>query len=310
MAKPHNPQGAPTNNGLESLYMQLIHLLPRNAVSQGVGVLSDWPIPVAWREAVYGEFARQVGAKVEEAEKPLTAYPTLNAFFTRSLREGLRPLDATPRGLVSPVDARVSEFGRIEHGKLVQTKGRLYGLKELLGSEHEARAFEGGHYITLYLSPKDYHRVHFAAPGLVRGWSYHPGHLFPVNAPSVRSVDQLFCVNERVCVYVDAFTSQAPQGREGEVGVYAGVPVAEILVGATCVGRMTLAFDDLTTNVPGAVSRRAWYGQGREVQRGGELGAFNLGSTVVMLIGGGVTFEPGLERGQDVKLGQRLGVCA
>jgi phosphatidylserine decarboxylase len=310
MTSPRKPDGGPALSAAQSLYMQLIHLLPRNALSRAVGDLSEIALPEAAREWVYQTFADAVGAVTEEAERPLREYPTLNAFFTRELRAGLRPIDAAPRALVSPVDARLSEFGRIEDGMLVQAKGRLYALRELVASAQEARAFEGGAFMTLYLSPKDYHQVHFAADGVVRGFAYHPGHLFPVNAPSVQSVDGLFCVNERVCVYQDAYAPHPVSAEALRAGAYEGTPLASILVGATCVGRMTLAFDSLITNVPGARSQRVIYAEGRAVARGDKLGAFNLGSTVILLIGGeSFRFAPGLAQGDVIRLGQRLGTC-
>jgi phosphatidylserine decarboxylase len=290
--------------------MQLIHLLPRNAISRLVGQLSDLDLPEGLREPVYQTFAQLAGAVPEEAEHPLRHYPSLNAFFTRNLRQGLRPLDQGERALISPVDAKLSEFGRIERGELVQAKGRLYKLKELVASEQDAEVFDGGYYMTLYLSPKDYHQVHFPADGLLRGFAYHPGHLFPVNAPSVASVDSLFCVNERVCVYQDAYATEVPAESQGRASFYSDTPIASILVGATCVGRMTLDFDDLVTNTPSERSQRTLYAEGRPVERGQRLGAFNLGSTVILLIGGDkFTPEPGLERGQVIRLGQRLGQC-
>ncbi len=305
---PQNAQGEPSNDALTSLYMQMIHLLPRNSLSRFVGSLSDLPLPDAVRGFVYGTFANLVGAQVEEAEYPLEHYGSLNDFFTRRLREGLRPIDNAPRTLVSPVDAKLSQFGRITDGKLVQTKGRYYSLRDLVASEQEAKAFEDGYFMTLYLSPKDYHRVHFAAEGMVRGFAYHPGHLFPVNAPSVNSVDSLFAINERVCVYMDAGAEEVAPENQGRASTYADTPLAEILVGATCVGRMTLAFDDLCTNKVDTPSQRVHYAEGRKVERGDELGAFNLGSTVILLIGKD-KFVPaeGLEEGQVIRLGQKLG---
>ena len=309
MVTPANSQGVPASTALESLYIQIIRLLPRNALSQAVGRLSDLELPEPLRAPIYREFARLTGVKLEEAELPLNAYPSVNAFFTRQLKPGLRPISRGPGLLCSPVDAVVSAHGRIEGGQMVQTKGRLYESRDLLGGQHEAAPFEGGHFITLYLSPKDYHRIHSPLDGHIRGHSYNPGHLFPVNGPSVKQVDRLFCVNERVCVYLDAFVDAA----DAALGVHssAGVPVALVMVGATCVGRMSLSYDDLVTNVGPPVGERAHFHEGKAIGAGDELGRFNLGSTVILLIGDpAFKFADAVEEGYAIRLGAPLGTCA
>lgn len=294
MSRPHASDGLRAGSAAESLYIQLIRMLPRAALSQAVGRLADTRIPEQFRDTVYTIFAEQFGVNVDEAELPMRSYPSVNAFFTRRLRPGIRPIDATAGSVVSPVDARVSQFGVISGGEMVQAKGRTFQVEDLLQDRVEAERFRGGHYATLYLSPKDYHRIHFPAPGALRGYKYHPGHFWPVNAASVNHVDQLFCVNERVTVFMDAFGS---------------TPMAVILVGATCVGRMSLSFDRLITNVPGARAERVRYEGGRDVDRGAELGMFNLGSTVILLVGrdSGFTFDDTLVQGEMVQLGQRIG---
>ncbi len=304
----------PTHGGevpaspLDSVFMQIVHLLPRNGLSRSLGELSDVEIPVGLRETLYGLYARQFGVAVEEAAQPLSAYPSFNAFFTRALKPGLRPVDGAPGAVVSPVDGTLSEFGPIlGEGELTQTKGRTYTVQELVGSPRDAEAFVGGSFMTIYLHPRDYHRVHSPVEGRVAGYRYEPGHLFPVNAPSVQSVDRLFAINERVTIFLDAGADAAACG-DLKPGEWAGAPAAMVMVGATCVGRMTLVFDDLVSNQGDRLVRRAHYGGEHAVERAGELGAFNLGSTVILLFGPGV-FEPeaGLEPGQVMRLGQRIG---
>ena len=295
--------GAEANSSIESLFMQIVHLLPKNSVSQAMGQLSEVEIPVALRPLIYGTYAQQFGANVDEAEKELSAYPTLNAFFTRSLKAGVRPVDRAPDAVVSPVDGTVSEFGPIVDNKLTQTKGRLYDLVDLVGSKRDAEPFVGGSWVTIYLHPRDYHRIHCHVDADIVGFRYEPGHLFPVNGPSVRSIDELFCVNERVTVFLDAHSEGRPSGAE-----YGGSPSALVMVGATCVGRMTLAFDDLVTNQGDDLVRRVRYEDGKAVARAGELGAFNLGSTVILLFAkDAFEVDPGLHEGLKVRLGERIG---
>jgi phosphatidylserine decarboxylase len=297
MARPHGSDGVRAGSAAESIYIQVLRMLPRKALSQAVGRLADTRIPTAFRDGVYSTFAAQFGVDVDEAELPMSSYTSVNAFFTRRLRPGVRPINSDEGCVVSPVDARVSQFGVISGGEMVQAKGRTYQVGDLLQDSVEADRFRGGHYATLYLSPKDYHRIHFPAPGSILGYKYHPGHLWPVNPASVHNVDKLFCVNERVTVFMNAFGD---------------VPMAVILVGATCVGRMSLSFDRLVTNVPGCRAERVRYEGGKAVERGAELGMFHLGSTVIMLIGrdAGFTFDDGLVGGEMIRLGQKLGTVS
>lgn len=306
MPRPVNASGAPVSDPLGSLFIQVMRLLPKNSLSRAVGRLSDLPIPQPLRAAVLRTFAEQVGADLSEAELDLAAYATLNAFFTRRLRSGRRPVDQSAGSIVSPADSVVSEMGRIEHGVLTQTKGRSYKLEELLVDRNQVEPFLGGWYMTLYLSPKDYHRVHSPAPGALLGYRYEPGHLFPVNAMAVQHVDRLFCINERVSIFLDAFAPTGTAGR-AKVGAYRGTPMAVIMVGATCVGRMTLAFDDLQTNQQPGRSRQVHYQDPRNIERFDELGTFNLGSTVVLLIGAEeLTIPQAVRSGARVRVGQRL----
>jgi phosphatidylserine decarboxylase len=297
MPRPHGSDGIRAGGAAESLYIQVIRMLPRNTLSRAVGRLSEIRIPEGLRDDVYGAFAARFGVNVDEAELPMRSYSSVNAFFTRRLRPGVRPIDSSEGSVVSPVDGRLSQFGPISHGELVQTKGRTYTLNDLLEESDQVEKFRGGHYATVYLSPKDYHRIHFPAPGRISGYRYHPGTLFPVNPAAVRHVESLMCVNERVAVFFDAFGA---------------VPMAVVLVGATCVGRMTLSFDQLVTNVGTSRSERVYYEDGRAVDRGAELGMFNLGSTIILLVGrdSGFSFEEGLSEGDVLRLGQKIGAMS
>jgi phosphatidylserine decarboxylase len=226
-------------------------------------------------KAAIRAFARRYGVAVEEAEKPLEAYPSLLEFFTRRLRPGIRPLDPDPRALLSPADGRLDVLGRIAEGKLIQAKGRSYTVGALLADPELARRYEGGCFATFYLSPRDYHRVHSPATGEVTAATYVPGCLLPVNANAVAYVDDLFARNERLITALDTEAFGLLQ---------------VVMVGATCVGHITTSYDpELVTNVGGRELTQKRYPPGRRLERGGELGVFELGSTVVVLA------EPGVE---------------
>ncbi len=271
-----------------------LQLLPKNAVSRALGFISDVPLPSGVRTVVNSGFASAAGIDVSEAERAPGSYSSLNAFFTRRLKEGSRDIDSTQNDrLVSPCDGRLSHFGPITRQTLVQAKGRDYRLVDLLDSGGDAAAFVDGHFATIYLSPRDYHRVHFPVSGSAVKVAYIPGHLFPVNPFAVENVDQLFAVNERLITYVE-------NDLMGRVGV--------VMVGATCVGRMTLDFHEHVTN--GHLRRREDFELSTplEFMAGDELGMFNLGSTVVLVIANNkFRFDSHLSEGQPVRMGQRLG---
>jgi phosphatidylserine decarboxylase len=253
--------------------------------------LADARLPGPLLRAAMRAYIRAYGVDMSEVAEPLSAHSSFNAFFTRRLRAGARPISAAADEVVSPCDSRVASIGAIpEDGRLEQVKGRTYTLPALLGSAEDARAFTRGVHATLYLSPSMYHRVHSPVDGVIRSWRYIPGRLFPVNSLAVRHVEGLFTVNERVSVLIDS----------PEFG-----QVAVVMVGATNVGRISLSFTDLVTNA----GHRA--GEFRAdpmvpIARGAELGAFNLGSTVVLLVADPTLKPAGMSAGQLVLMGQPL----
>ena len=275
---------------LGRLLILLLAVLPKHALSRGAGWLATRTIPIGWRSAVYRGYSRLFGAKPEEAELPLEQYPSINAFFTRALKPGLRPL--APNAIVSPVDAAVGAYGVVQADTLVQAKGRTYSLAALLGDPERARAFEGGTYTTLYLSPKDYHRIHVPLSGRVTAATYIPGELWPVNAAAVTHVADLFAVNERIVVMMD--------GEQG--GRMAIVPV-----GATMVGMTRLVFDDLHTNARRREVQRRSYSPPISLTAGDQLGYFEFGSTVVLVCSRDAGVIEPLTLGASVTMGQRIG---
>jgi phosphatidylserine decarboxylase len=261
------------------------------ALSRLTGPLADLRLPGPVLRLLVRAYIRAYGVDMSEAAEPLSAYSSFNAFFTRRLREGARPVSAEEGVVVSPCDSRVHSIGRVpESGLLEQIKGRNYALAALLASEEDARTFARGVHATLYLSPSMYHRVHSPVDGVIRAWRYVPGRLFPVNTLAVRHVEALFAVNERVSILIDT----------PELGA-----VAVIMVGATNVGRMSLRFADLVTNSrrPGAVTVPP---APIPIARGQELGTFNLGSTVVLLVADPRLEEAGVAPAQIVRVGQPL----
>ena len=258
-------------------------------MSRSFGRLADIPIPVRMRRYVLGTFARAFGIDIDEAEKPLESYPTVNAFFVRRLRPGTRTWPADPASIGSPVDGIVGQLGPVRDGRLIQAKGRLYSVAELLGDDRAAEPMEGGSFLTLYLAPRHYHRIHAPWGGSIPVACRVPGALLPVNEPSVRHVENLFARNERVVCHL-----------HGTIG--RGVVVA---VGAFNVGRISTAFDPTWGGGGGGDRPRdRTYDPPLPVERGDEIMAFHLGSTVVVVAEpGGLRLDDRLRPGDEIRLG-------
>jgi len=275
-------------------FIAIMGAVPKNALSRLVGALTRWEAPRGLLAWLIGGFAARYGIDLGECAPP-SSFRTFGEFFARSLKPGLRPIAPGEGVVVSPVDGVVSEAGVATAGRLVQAKGIDYTLGALLGDFAVADRFEGGGWATIYLSPRDYHRIHFPLGGRVTGWRYIPGRLWPVNAASVRTVPSLFAVNERLVVHLDT-----PLGA-----------CAVVAVGATIVGRVRASFDPAVppTNRAGAVMEQGRYAEPIPVEKGAELGAFEMGSTVILLT------EPGraalrLSPGQRVRVGEAIGSAA
>ena len=278
----------------DEVLFEALKLLPKNLVSRVAGELAELPLPPGARGVVNRTFAQLAGIDLSEAERAPESYPSLNAFFTRHLKPGARPIDSRdPEVLVSPVDGRITQFGPIVEDTLIQAKGREYTLTSLLDSGLEAARFRGGSYATIYLSPRDYHRIHCPISGQVTKVSYIPGQLFPVNNFSVQRVDELFAINERLISFIETPAMQR---------------AAVVKVGATCVGKISLSYHPILSNQPFRRRQDIELDASVEVAHGDELGLFNLGSTVIVLIANpDFAFDPQLIDGQMVRLGQRLG---
>ena len=242
-------------------------------------------------------FVRKYGVDMAEALQPdLASYATFNDFFTRALRPDARPIATAP--LVSPVDGAVSQLGPIEHDQILQAKGHRYSTAALVGGDTRlSDLFHDGAFATIYLSPRDYHRIHMPCGGVLRRMIHVPGALFSVNPVTARGVPSLFARNERVVCVFDSPT----------VGTF-----VLVLVGATIVGSMATVWHGVV-NPPRTRRIREWhYGDGQQtpvlLKQGEEMGRFLLGSTVVLLFSraAGVRFEPSWDAGRAVRLGEPM----
>lgn len=270
------------------------YLIPQHLLSRTMHRLARLRAGPVTRASIRA-FARWYRVDLEEAERPdPAAYSTFNGFFTRALRPGARPLPPDGRVIAAPVDGRVSQLGDIDGERIFQAKGRDFELRALLGGdEDDAGPFRGGRFATLYLSPRDYHRIHMPLDAELRRMVYVPGRLFAVKPSTVNVVSGLFARNERVVCLFDSALG----------------PMALVAVGAIFVGSIeTVWAGELT---PARERRpRVWeYPSGQvDLIRGAELGRFNMGSTVILLFGPGrMTWAPGLGGGSPLRMGSALG---
>jgi phosphatidylserine decarboxylase len=241
-----------------------------NTTSRLAGMAADAHLPAPLLKAVIAAYAKAFRVNLDEAQRALEEYATMGDFFTRELKPGLRPIAGGEGLLTSPADGTVHNFGPVHNGCIPQVKGQDYSLVNLLQDEEMARQFEGGTYSTIYLSPKDYHRVHSPLAGKIVSCRYIPGALYSVSPIVVNNLANVFTTNERIPIYL-----KTPHGM-----------VAVVMVGATIVGRVKLSFCDLTTNRANAPEESRTFDPPLRIEKGGELGAFQLGSTVVLLMQG------------------------
>lgn len=246
-----------------------LRVLPRKRLSRALGRMADLHGPQPLVDRAVRTFARVYGVDLSEALVPEGGFTSFNEFFTRQLQPGARPIDPDPSAVVSPADGRLEDLGKVEPGAVLWIKGRPYNVAELLGEEDAARRYAGGHFFVVYLSPRDYHRVHAAVSGPVELVRHVPGTLWPVNAIGLGHVPNLFARNERVAVLQRS-------ERHG--------PVSTVLVGAMGVGRIGLAFEEELRTNSGSDGGLRHYDGGPLIERGAELGVFHLGSTVIVFL--------------------------
>lgn len=277
---------------MSALFIALQHIVPQHALSRLAGSLAASQTP--WlRDAMIARFAAAYGVDLTEAARGIGEFTSFNDFFTRELKPGARPLADAARFILSPADGAVSQLGPITGGRIIQAKGRDYSVAELLGcSAAEAARFEGGRFMTIYLSPKDYHRVHMPAAGTLTATRYIPGDLFSVNTATADGVDRLFARNERLSCRFDG-----PDGH-----------FASVMVGAMIVAGIDTVWPNTFRTHASAPVDEDFAGQARTFAAGDEMGRFYLGSTVVLVFEPGkAEWREGLKPGDPLRMGEAIG---
>jgi phosphatidylserine decarboxylase len=269
-----------------------LRALPRKRLSRWLGRLARVEGPKPVLSAAMRAYCRAYGVDLADFQVPDQGFDTFDAFFTRQLKPGVRSIDPDPRALVSPADGRVEDSGVIHAGATFLVKGRRYDVAELLGDPSAGLELEGGHFAVIYLSPRDYHRVHAPADGPVTALRHVPGTLLPVNAIGVAHFPNLLARNERVAVH----QRSEVHGR-----------VITVLVGAVGVGRISVSFDETVITNDGRPEGLRVYGDAPpQLRRGDELGVFHLGSTVVLFVAPGPSLTLLPRSGSRVRMGEAI----
>jgi len=277
----------------EKFLALLFYILPHHAISW----LMFKTARIRWtplKNFIIRSYTNLNPVKMHEAvEEDMFAYESLNAFFTRSLKPSCRPFDEDENTWLCPVDGSVSQAQSIKDGRIFQAKGQDYSLLELVGGDKQlAEKFNNGQFATLYLSPRDYHRIHMPATGKLKHMQYIPGRLFSVATFVVNHIPRLFARNERCVCYFE--TEQGP--------------MAMILVGAINVSAIETVWHGLITSEARKIKRFNYDDEDIVLKRGTEMGRFNLGSTVIVLSTDQMKINEGIITGAEIKLGQRLAV--
>jgi phosphatidylserine decarboxylase len=279
----------------DSAFVAAQHLAPQHLMSRAAGSLANTTNPAIKRRFI-NWFITRYGVDMNEALEPdPEAYPNFNAFFTRALKDGARPLSGGEGTVISPADGTLSQCGEIRRGRLFQAKGQTFSAAELTGeAEPTLEPFEQGLFATIYLSPRDYHRVHMPLTGTLEKMTFIPGRLFSVNPVTTEKVPRLFARNERVVAWFRT-----------EWG-----PMAVVLVGAMIVA----GIETVWAGPVAPAGRRVWSqdypangSKALTLERGQEMGRFHLGSTVIVMLPRGCFGpESDLESGQDLRMGNTL----
>ena len=278
-----------------SPFILLQHVVPQHALSRLAGAVAANERP--WlKDRLIRRFVHAYDVDLADAERGISDFDSFNDFFTRELKPGARPLADASRFILSPADGAISQLGMITDGQIIQAKGRSFSVADLLGHGAEAGArFDGGRFITIYLSPRDYHRVHMPVAGTLQSTAYIPGQLFSVNQQTADGVDRLFARNERLaCLF------GGPDGH-----------FASVMVGAMIVAGIDTVWPRRFAVHQRAVLREDFTAAPLALRAGAEMGRFYLGSTVILLFEPGrAAWLEGLKPGDPVRMGQAIGARA
>ncbi|ELA08947.1 phosphatidylserine decarboxylase [Moraxella macacae 0408225] len=274
-----------------SLFTTLQNIVPQQALSEFAGKLASSKNPTVKRFFIRG-FATVYGIKLDEyAREHWHDYQSFNDFFTRELKDGVRPIDQKDGGVVCPADGKVSQIGQIKQNQILQAKGKNYDVGQLLADHKLGKAMQDGSFATIYLAPTNYHRVHMPFSGTLVQTIYIPGQLFSVNHETAENIPDLFARNERcVCVFDTEFGT-----------------ACVVLVGAMIVA----GIETVATGKLKRTDQIQTQNHNLTLQKGDELGRFYLGSTAIVLLpkSAGTAWQGGLHNGTAVKMGQLLGIC-
>lgn len=272
-----------------------LYVLPHHFISRIVFKLTR--IKSDLKNPVIRWFIKTFNVDMQDSiEQDITRFENFNAFFTRALKDGARTIDKAQHSICSPVDGAVSQSGPIKNGRIFQAKGHHYSLNELLGNNSElCTPFENGQFVTIYLSPRDYHRIHMPVAATLRAQVHVPGRLFSVAPHTVNTVPRIFARNERVATFYDT-----------EFG-----PCAMVLVGAINVAAIETVWHGLITPPAGKQMSEILYNneQSKSLEKGAEMGRFNMGSTVILLFGEQINWNDDLKNGKTLRMGEKIGAA-
>jgi len=272
----------------------LFRIIPTSLLSRIFGWLTEIPLPGIILKPVIRWYSKKFNI-IDEYVIPENGFRTFNDFFTRKLKEGSRAIDKEPGAVISPVDSRIDSFGTINDNTLLQAKGVPYSLEDLL-LDGNAEDFRNGSYITLYLSPADYHRIHSPVSGKISGFTHIPGRLFTVQEYMVKGLGDLFTRNERITTYIETGCGD----------------IAVCKIGAMNVGRISLAYSDTVSNRTFRSRKQVTYQQNEMpgISAGDELAVFNLGSTIILLFQPGIVDFTPFTIGDYLRVGEKIGTLS
>jgi len=266
-------------------------IIPTGFISRVFGYITRIEFPRFVLDSAIKKYIKTYGVNENEIEYPEGGFKTFDQFFTRRLKKGIHKIDSNTDSIVSPVDARIEQFGKISKDRTIQAKGIKYKVDSLIPSVMAER-FINGDFITLYLSPADYHRIHSPANGMIKGYFYIPGKLFSVQEYMVNGIPGLFCRNERLITYL-----------KNKAGL-----MAVCKIGAMNVGRISLSYARILTNKTFKKKLEIFFSQKEQtsIKKGSEIGIFHLGSTVILLFEKNMIEFTNINTGRKLRMGQRI----